>query len=342
MYNKPNISVCIPVFNTEKYLSKCLDSVINQDFESFEIVIVNDSSKGVDKFGHKTKKIVKIAEKKCKRIRKEKKLPFVRFVYLEHNKHLGTLETRRTLFNNSSGDYIIQLDSDDQYVEKTLSLLYKYTDKFEIVHGSHLCVSFDENGNFTEDIKNKNKNLLVWNGELFEHDVFHKYFCEGKITCILWSKLIKRDLYEKAFEQIPFSNICFNGDMLLYFFISLFAKSYIGLSDIVYLYGTNSGVTSSNTIFTIDAWKQKCAVSGVINIINDYVNHNPFKLNKKELKSINNFTYTFVHDLLFDLNYIVTENIRKEAFEVLCDYWGKDIILNVSKELNLPNLRNIS
>ena len=42
---KPLISVIIPIYNVEKYLSKCLDSVINQDYENLEIILVNDGTR---------------------------------------------------------------------------------------------------------------------------------------------------------------------------------------------------------------------------------------------------------------------------------------------------------
>ena len=42
--NLPKISVIVPVYNTEKYLSKCLDSIVNQSYENIEIIIVNDCS----------------------------------------------------------------------------------------------------------------------------------------------------------------------------------------------------------------------------------------------------------------------------------------------------------
>ena len=53
----PLISICIPVFETEPYLEACLDSVITQDFLSFEVVVVSDASRGKDSKGRSAKKM---------------------------------------------------------------------------------------------------------------------------------------------------------------------------------------------------------------------------------------------------------------------------------------------
>ena len=68
----PLISVCIPLYNTEPFLAQCLRSVYTQDFESFEIIVVSDASKGKDEKGRKAKKIVKLAQKESDKYRKEK------------------------------------------------------------------------------------------------------------------------------------------------------------------------------------------------------------------------------------------------------------------------------
>ena len=62
--NGPFITICIPVFQTEKYLSRCLESVFSQDYQDFEIIVVNDNSNGFDDYGNDLKKIIKSIEKK--------------------------------------------------------------------------------------------------------------------------------------------------------------------------------------------------------------------------------------------------------------------------------------
>ena len=65
---KPKISVIIPVYNVEKYLSKCLDSVVNQTLKDIEIIVVNDGSpdnsqKIIDDYTKKYKNIKSFVKK---------------------------------------------------------------------------------------------------------------------------------------------------------------------------------------------------------------------------------------------------------------------------------------
>ena len=70
----PKISVCIPVYNTEPFLLQCLRSVITQEYDEFEIIVVSDSSRGKDEQGRSAKKIVRLAQKECNLFRKTKEL----------------------------------------------------------------------------------------------------------------------------------------------------------------------------------------------------------------------------------------------------------------------------
>ena len=119
------ISVCIPVFNGEKFLRRCLDSVAVQTFRDFEIIVVDDCSCGCDESGFDCKKICKIFTKQTK----------IKVNYVRHNKNLGCIEARRTAIYEARSKYIFCLDCDDAIKPNTLELLYnKATENdFDIV-----------------------------------------------------------------------------------------------------------------------------------------------------------------------------------------------------------------
>lgn len=93
------ISVIVPVYNTEKYLGKCLESLIKQEYKNLEIIIVNDGSTDdsaliIDSFSAKYSNILVVAQE-----------------------NRGLSEARNTGIAKASGDYIAFVDSDD-YVER--------------------------------------------------------------------------------------------------------------------------------------------------------------------------------------------------------------------------------
>ena len=100
-----DISVIIPVYNGEKYIRKCLDSVINQTKKEIEIVVVNDGS------ADNTESIIK--EYKDKRIK-----------YFKNTNH-GIGYSRNFGVSKSSGKYIMFLDSDDYIDKDECKLLYE-------------------------------------------------------------------------------------------------------------------------------------------------------------------------------------------------------------------------
>ena len=100
------ISVIIPVYNVERYLKKCLDSVLGQSMEDIEIVLVNDGS--TDSSGE----ICRDYASKDPRIR------------LINQENAGLSAARNTGFSHSSGDYIIYVDSDDYIRPDSCEVLY--------------------------------------------------------------------------------------------------------------------------------------------------------------------------------------------------------------------------
>ncbi len=103
----PKISVIIPVYNTEKYLSECLDSVLGQTFTDIEIICINDGSTD------NSLNILQKYEKKDSRIK------------VINQKNSGVIVARNIGIQKASADLIYPLDGDDMIATNTLHELYK-------------------------------------------------------------------------------------------------------------------------------------------------------------------------------------------------------------------------
>ena len=136
--SSPLISVCIPLYETEVYLADCLRSMMLQDFDSFEVVVVSDDSRGRDQKGRSAKKIIKVCQKEFNKERKALGLLPVQLRFIEHHENRGLIEVRRTLCYEARGLYMTQVDSDDQMEEGALKALYETAKESgaDIVHGT--------------------------------------------------------------------------------------------------------------------------------------------------------------------------------------------------------------
>ena len=108
-------SFIVPVYNTEKFLKKCLDSLVNQTYKDFEIIVVNDGSTD------KSSNIISKYQKKYKNI----------IVIDKENERLSMARNRGV--QKSSGKYIIFVDSDDYVSNKLLEEVDKKIDDSDIL-----------------------------------------------------------------------------------------------------------------------------------------------------------------------------------------------------------------
>ncbi|MDO5848646.1 MAG: glycosyltransferase family 2 protein [Methanobrevibacter sp.] len=131
-----DVSVIIPVYNSSKYISETLDSVINQDFNSFELIIVNDGS--VDN----SLDIIKNTLKDSK--------IYYTIINQENN---GVSHARNVGIENAKGQYVIFVDDDDIIAKNHISCL------FENANGN--------DGSFTEMLKITEKGEIVGDQELY-------------------------------------------------------------------------------------------------------------------------------------------------------------------------------
>lgn len=133
------ITVAIPVYNCEKTLKKCLDSIINQTFEEIEILIINDGSPDN-------------SEEIClDYIKKDERIKYVR------RENGGLASVRNLALETSNGEYLCFIDSDDYIDLNALSFMYEKAqkEKSDIV----LCGYYTENGNAVQRVYYKGENV---------------------------------------------------------------------------------------------------------------------------------------------------------------------------------------
>lgn len=111
MCNKPVFSIIIPLYNKEKYISRAVNSALNQSFKKFEIIIVNDGSTD-----NSSSVIAKIKD------------PRVRII---NQKNLGASNARNTGIKKAKAPYIAFLDADDEYLPDFLTNMYKLIHKYK-------------------------------------------------------------------------------------------------------------------------------------------------------------------------------------------------------------------
>lgn len=350
MKKQPLVSICIPVYNTENYLKKCIGSVINQEFSDYEIIVMNDCSPGFDKNGQDCKKIVKsFRNKKIK--------------YFSHVINKGLVETRRDLVLEACGKYIFMLDSDDLLFPQALKKVSEIvqTQDFDIVQGLEKSFYVNEGENQLENennnklenpLENKNqKNTQMQFSnisflekrksncvceKIYGKEIFTKFFVENKISPFLWAKFIKREIYLDALEQITPTYCNVAEDLLQFFFITRLAKSYIGLPEEIYMYRINSGMTSGKKISKIIDWKIVCSTSSVFTILFNWINNQKENgiqsLNEEETRVLQNYSLYYICNNFKQMKEVVVPELQQKAYEILCDFWGESFVKRIEKQ----------
>ena len=333
MQNSPLITVCIPVFQTEPYLAACLRSVYMQDFDSFEVVVLSDRSPGKDEKGRNAKKIVKLAQKECDGWRKSHNLPPVKIRFCEHRENRGCVEVRRTLVYESKGKYLAMIDSDDEYMEGALSCLYEaaISKNADIVHGTFVSGEYDSEGIFHATAETKCGRIFYGTKEGL--DIARSWF-SGLFNGNVCGKLIEKSVYEKAFEQIPYTECNMADDLLIFFFVGMNARRYVGIENKIYRYRINSGMSSHRKIDTLKKWKMICTSSSVFSIISQWLKeNNDGLLSPTDIEHLGKVTLSYLASNIRQLRASVIPELQEEAKLMLYDFWGESFVKKVENAL---------
>ncbi|MBE5812129.1 MAG: glycosyltransferase [Clostridiales bacterium] len=167
------ISVIVPIYNVEKYLSRCIDSILNQTYKNLEIILVDDGS--TDNCG----KICDEYVKKDNRIR------------VIHQANSGLSMARNTGLDIATGDYIGFVDSDD-YIHPQM---YEILSKSLIKNNADLV--FSSYKKFEKEEFNFNK-IKSWNEKKYINtDIVDMECTNNSRIMAAWNKLYKKTIFEK-------------------------------------------------------------------------------------------------------------------------------------------------
>lgn len=173
------ISVIIPVYNVEKYLDKCIMSVINQSYKNLEIIIVDDGS--TDNSRVLCDKYAKIDNR----------------IKVFHKKNGGLSDARNFGLKHATGEFIAFLDSDDWIDEKLYTTLYS---NLHMYNADISICKYKKVYNENEKLNGENTNgkyKIEVIGNISALEKLHLHCDENRVQMIVaWNKLYKKELLD--------------------------------------------------------------------------------------------------------------------------------------------------
>lgn len=174
------ISIIVPVYNAEKYLHQCVNSVLSQTFTDFELLLINDGS--TDGSGAICDEYAAIDAR----------------VRVFHKENTGVSETRNIGIDNSKGDYVIFCDSDDYWYESTaLEFLYKISVRYDldIVRGEYKAVDGFGKDLFIRPVTKSKENIA---NKVISNIIFLKEAINGEyflVLCLINKRVLSNIRY---------------------------------------------------------------------------------------------------------------------------------------------------
>ncbi len=210
-------SFIVPVYNTSKYLKKCLDSLAGQTFKSFEIIIVNDGSTD------NSKNVISEYKKKYKNIK------------VVNQKNGGLSMARNNGVKEATGKYLIFIDSDDYVETNLLKEVDNEIDDSEVLRFQ--VITEDEDGG----------NVKAYNEEPFNemkgYDAF-KYISEYHFVEPAWCYVYKTDYYLK--NKFSFKKDVYHEDFGLIPYVIYKARKVKSIDYVGYHYVQRNGSIMNN------------------------------------------------------------------------------------------------
>ena len=215
--NNPQISVIIPIYNAEEFLAECIDSILNQSFSDFELLLIDDKSTDG------SRKICLDYAAKDRRIS-----------FFANEENRGQAIRRNQGIREAKGEYIAFIDSDDFVANDYLEKLWKASEqkKADVVSMGYLeCIMDDESGEY---YASQEKNVVKDNTYVYKDKRKRiELFCQSRFIVTPWGKLYRRGFLLEC--NLLFEDIT-SEDTFFCFAVLYKADTYLLIKDSLYYY----------------------------------------------------------------------------------------------------------
>jgi len=237
---KPFFSILVPVYNAEKTLQACVESVLMQNFTDYELILSNDGSKDssgiiIDDYA--------------------KTHPFIKAYHKENE---GLLPTRRFMIKKSSGEYLLFLDSDDLWVQGLLDMAYQTIAK----HGADMVLFAFDKINAEGEVRFSSVGIFPDQTVITpsNKELIYAEMSRGSWLNSLWTKVIKRDIVDMDADYRKWGRLSLGEDLLQSLPLFKSAKKIVWRNQSYYRYRDNDTGMCENFrpqyILDIDAVRQ--------------------------------------------------------------------------------------
>lgn len=170
----PKISVIVPVYNVEKYLYKCVNSILAQTFTDFELILINDGSQDssgaiCDEYAAKDKRIITI-----------------------HQENQGQATARNNAIAIAKGEWIHFVDSDDFIHPQMLEVLYSAVNETTLISMCGMIEGLEPPINFSES-----RSIKALQTHHLTDDVLFSFYSNNYSCWVVCAKLIKKEIIDK-------------------------------------------------------------------------------------------------------------------------------------------------
>ena len=228
------ISVIVPIYNVEKFLPKCIESILNQTFADFELILVNDGS--LDN---------------CLEICKQYKKIDKRIIIIDKDNG-GLVSARKSGLKKANAEFVAFVDGDDWVDKNYLKSMYilATANKVDLVITGHI-----------REFEGKYEKIIPYNAagvycssnfdKIIQKMIYTGIFCKHGITTYVWNKLFKKSILENILFKVPDEIVMGEDAAITYSYLSL--SNSLAISSCCFYYYRQRTNSIVKTIQSIDS-----------------------------------------------------------------------------------------